>query len=43
MNQIRRIASSRDTLIIDERQKHSNAEAADAMLEDMSNEGTPAE
>ncbi|MEM5503188.1 DNA-directed RNA polymerase subunit beta' [Ahrensia kielensis] len=43
MNQIRRIASSRDKLIIDERQKHSNAEAADAMLEDMTDASAPAE
>ncbi len=46
MNQIRRIASSRDNLIIDERKKQANAEAAEAMLEDLSGseaEAAPAE
>ncbi|TCD13075.1 DNA-directed RNA polymerase subunit beta' [Oricola cellulosilytica] len=36
MNQIRRIASARDDLILEERRKASNAAAADAMLADMS-------
>ena len=34
MNQIRRIATSRDDLILDARRKEAEAEA-DAMLEDM--------
>ena len=35
MTQIRRIATHRDELILDERRKTSGAEAADAMLTDM--------
>ena len=35
MNQIRRIASSRDTLIIEAKQEAANTAAADAMLTDM--------
>ena len=44
MNQIRRIATARDDLILEERRKASNAASADAMLIDMSeSESTPAE
>ncbi|WP_375567415.1 DNA-directed RNA polymerase subunit beta' [Oceaniradius stylonematis] len=35
MNEIRRIATARDDLIIEERRKQADAEAADAMLADM--------
>jgi DNA-directed RNA polymerase subunit beta' len=35
MNEIRRIATSRDDLILEERRKEADAAAADAMLEDM--------
>ncbi|WOC17138.1 DNA-directed RNA polymerase subunit beta' [Pseudochrobactrum sp. MP213Fo] len=41
MSQIRRIATARDELIIDERRKTSGADAANAMLVDMTN--NPAE
>ncbi len=41
MSQIRRIATQRDELILDERRKSSGAESADAMLADMSS--TPAQ
>jgi len=37
MSQIRRIATARDDLIIDERRKTSGADAANAMLVDMTN------
>jgi DNA-directed RNA polymerase subunit beta' len=37
MSQIRRIATSRDELILDERRKASGVEMADPMLEDMTN------
>ena len=37
MSQIRRIATSRDDLIIDERRKQANAEIAEPMLTDMTN------
>jgi DNA-directed RNA polymerase subunit beta' len=37
MSQIRRIATSRDEMIIEERRKASGAESADAMLVDMTN------
>jgi DNA-directed RNA polymerase subunit beta' len=37
MSAIRRIATSRDELILDERRKTSGAEKADAMLTDMTN------
>ncbi|WP_223477870.1 DNA-directed RNA polymerase subunit beta' [Oricola indica] len=43
MNQIRRIATARDDLILDERRKASNAASADAMLLDMSQSGEAAE
>ncbi|WP_349364484.1 MAG: DNA-directed RNA polymerase subunit beta' [Roseitalea porphyridii] len=44
MNQIRRIATSRDDLILDQRRAEAEAEAADAMLEDMrEDENAPAE
>jgi DNA-directed RNA polymerase subunit beta' len=43
MNQIRRIASARDDLIIEERRKSSNAAEADAMLIDMAKSGEAAE
>ncbi|MEQ8481160.1 MAG: DNA-directed RNA polymerase subunit beta' [Hoeflea sp.] len=44
MTQIRRIATSRDDLILDERRKTSGAEAAAPMLTDMANEEpSPAE
>jgi len=43
MNQIRRIATARDDLILDERRKASNAASADAMLVDMSTSGEAAE
>ncbi|WP_306120765.1 MULTISPECIES: DNA-directed RNA polymerase subunit beta' [unclassified Roseitalea] len=44
MNQIRRIATSRDDLILEERRKQADAEAAEAMLEDMrEEESAPAE
>ena len=36
MSQIRRIATARDELILEERRKASGAETADAMLADMS-------
>ena len=42
MNQIRRIANSRDDLILDERRKSSGAETANPMLEDMAG-SAPAE
>jgi DNA-directed RNA polymerase subunit beta' len=35
MSQIRRIATSRDELILDERRKASGAETAETMLVDM--------
>ena len=38
MNQVRRIANTRDDLILGERRKAQEAEAADAMLEDMTGE-----
>jgi DNA-directed RNA polymerase subunit beta' len=41
MAQIRRIATSRDELIIEERRKQAEAEAPEALISDMS--GTPAE
>jgi DNA-directed RNA polymerase subunit beta' len=37
MSQIRRIATSRDELIIDERRKQSNVEMVEPMLADMTN------
>jgi DNA-directed RNA polymerase subunit beta' len=37
MSQVRRIATSRDELIIEERRKQSNVEAAEPMLADMTN------
>jgi DNA-directed RNA polymerase subunit beta' len=37
MSQVRRIATSRDELIIDERRRQSNAEMAEPMLADMTN------
>ena len=37
MSAIRRIATHRDELILDERRKASGAETADAMLTDMTN------
>jgi DNA-directed RNA polymerase subunit beta' len=37
MCQIRRIATSRDDLIIDERRKQANVEMAEPMLTDMTN------
>jgi DNA-directed RNA polymerase subunit beta' len=44
MTQIRRIATSRDDLILDERRKTSGAETAAPMLTDMaSEEPSPAE
>ena len=43
MNQIRRIATARDDLILDERRKASNAASADAMLVDMTTSGEAAE
>ncbi|MAZ17324.1 MAG: DNA-directed RNA polymerase subunit beta' [Ahrensia sp.] len=43
MNQIRRIATARDDLILDERRKASNAASADAMLVDMTASGEAAE
>jgi DNA-directed RNA polymerase subunit beta' len=43
MNQIRRIATARDDLILDERRKTSNAASADAMLVDMTASGEAAE
>jgi DNA-directed RNA polymerase subunit beta' len=43
MNQIRRIATARDDLILEERRKSSNAAGADAMLVDMTESGAPAE
>ena len=43
MNQIRRIATARDELILDERRKASNAASADAMLVDMTASGEAAE
>jgi len=43
MNQIRRIATARDELILDERRKASNAASADAMLVDMTTSGEAAE
>ncbi|MCI5075475.1 DNA-directed RNA polymerase subunit beta' [Oricola sp.] len=43
MNQIRRIATARDDLILEERRKTSNAASADAMLIDMSQSGEAAE
>ena len=44
MTQIRRIATSRDDLILDERRKTSGAQTANPMLTDMSKEEpTPAE
>jgi DNA-directed RNA polymerase subunit beta' len=43
MNQIRRIATARDDLILEERRKASNAASADAMLVDMTDSGAAAE
>jgi len=43
MTQIRRIATSRDDLILEERRKSSGASAATPMLQELSGEGTPAE
>ena len=43
MNQIRRIATARDDLILEERRKASTAAEADAMLVDMSQSGEAAE
>jgi DNA-directed RNA polymerase subunit beta' len=37
MSQIRRIATSRDDLIIDERRKQAEVEVAEPMLTDMTN------
>ena len=37
MSQIRRIATSRDELILDERRKGSGVEVAEPMLTDMTN------
>src|SRR3546814_2824956 len=42
MTQIRRIATSRDDLILDERRKGSGASAATPMLQELSGESTPA-
>ncbi|MBW3099214.1 DNA-directed RNA polymerase subunit beta' [Pseudohoeflea coraliihabitans] len=43
MNQIRRIANSRDDLILDERRRSSGAEEASPMLENLAGGGEPAE
>ncbi|MDY6962701.1 MAG: DNA-directed RNA polymerase subunit beta', partial [Pseudomonadota bacterium] len=43
MTQIRRIATSRDEMILEERRKSSGASAATPMLQELSGENTPAE
>jgi DNA-directed RNA polymerase subunit beta' len=43
MTQIRRIATARDELILEERRKGTGAAVATPMLQDMANENTPAE
>jgi DNA-directed RNA polymerase subunit beta' len=43
MTQIRRIATSRDELILEERKKGTGASSATPMLQDMNPENTPAE
>jgi len=42
MTQIRRIATARDDLILEERRKGSGAGAATPMLQDLANESAPA-
>jgi DNA-directed RNA polymerase subunit beta' len=41
MSQVRRVANSRDDLIVDERRKTQEAAAADAMLMDLSEKAQP--